>query len=65
MLTLSYEEATLTNADYLKELVELAGQKFGPNAPATQDLREQLESAKRRAAKPPKEQRLTEGFRKL
>ena len=40
-------------------------QKFGPDAPATQDLCEQLKDAEKEEKNPPKKQRFLVGFRKL
>ena len=53
----------MTNTDYLRHLLGMAEQKYGPNAPATQDLRKQLRKAEEGANKPPMEQRYLVGFR--
>jgi hypothetical protein len=51
--------------DYLTRLLAPSEQQYGANAPATQDLREQFEDAKKEETNPPKQQRFVVGFRKL
>jgi hypothetical protein len=55
----------MANVDYLTRLLAPSEQQYGANAPATQDLREQFENAKKEETNPPKQQRLVVGFRKL
>jgi hypothetical protein len=46
----------MANVDYLTRLLALSEQQYGANAPATQDLREQFENAKKEEINPPKQQ---------
>jgi hypothetical protein len=54
---------TMTNADYLRRLTAMSERMFGVNAPATQDLREQLKRAEKGESKPVKEQHYRLGFK--
>jgi hypothetical protein len=44
----------MANVDYLTRLLAPSEQQYGANAPATQDMREQFENAKKEETNPPK-----------